>query len=155
MSGPAVTLDEGTSVHATAVVIGERGLLFVGPSGSGKTTTALRCMSSARTNGSHAALVADDGVILQVSGHRVIARCPEPIAGKAEIRGTGILPFAWRQNAVLEAVVMAAEPNGAGRLPLDNEVCGVGTSRLKLLRLNYRSPFDPLQVVLAALAAEA
>ena len=155
MVDTALTLAEGTPVHATAVIIGERGLLFIGPSGSGKTTTALRCMASARTSGTHAALVADDGVTLEVSGSRVIARCPEPIAGRAEIRGTGIFSFAWRQSAVLDAVVMAAIPEGAGRLPPDDEFCSVGTSRLKLLRLDYRSPLDPLEVILAALVAGA
>ncbi|WP_158285657.1 HPr kinase/phosphorylase [Pseudohoeflea suaedae] len=154
MNDPALTLAEGAPVHATAVVIGERGLLLTGASGSGKTTTALRCMSSARTTGTHAALIADDGVNLAVSGGRVIARCPQPIAGRAEIRGTGIFSFAWRQSAVLEAVVMAASPEGAGRLPPDDEFCMIGTCRLKLIRVDYRSPVDPLQVILSALAAK-
>lgn len=150
MPKPAVILAEGPAVHATAVVIGERAFLFTGPSGAGKTTTALRCLSSAKLSGLHTALIADDGVILECAGDRVVARCPEQIAGMAEIRGSGIHTFPWRPAAVLSAVVAPAQPAGETRLPAEGETCGIGALELRLLRVDYRSPLDPLAVLEAA-----
>ncbi|MBA70739.1 MAG: serine/threonine protein kinase [Rhizobiales bacterium] len=150
MPDPALILAEGTAVHATAVVIGEQAFLFTGPSGAGKTTTALRCLSSAKLAGLNAALIADDGVILDCTGGRAVARCPASIAGLAEIRGSGIYGFPWRAAAVLTAVVAPAEPAGETRLPAEGEICRVGALELRLLRIDYRSPLDPRSVLEAA-----
>ncbi|RWH23488.1 MAG: HPr kinase/phosphorylase, partial [Mesorhizobium sp.] len=38
MSDPAV---KSENIHATAILIGDRGVLITGPSGAGKTTLAL------------------------------------------------------------------------------------------------------------------
>ena len=148
-----LVLEEGTPVHGTAIVIGEAAFLFTGPSGSGKTTTALRCLAAAGGRQRHAALIADDGVVLEVSGDRVIARRPAAIAGLAEIRGSGIYAFPSRAAVVLSAVVAPAEPAGEGRLPPEDEACRVGAQELKLLRIDYRSPLDPFFVIEMALPA--
>jgi len=74
-----------TTIHATAVEIGGRGLLILGPSGSGKSSLALALM------GLGARLVADDRVILRAEGSRLVAECPAPIQGRIEARGIGIL----------------------------------------------------------------
>ena len=55
--------------------------------------------------------------------------------------------------AVLSAVVAPAEPAGEGRLPPEDETCRVGAHELKLLRIDYRSPLEPLFVIEAALSA--
>jgi serine kinase of HPr protein (carbohydrate metabolism regulator) len=148
-----LVLAEGTPAHATAIVVGEAAFLFTGPSGSGKTTTALRCLVGAEARGQNAALIADDGVILDIAHERVIARRPRQIAGLAEIRGSGIFAFSSRQAAVLFAVIAPATPEGEGRLPPEGETCRVGALELKLLRIDYRSPLDPLSVIEAALLA--
>ncbi len=150
-----VVLDEDVPVHATAIIAGESAYIFTGPSGSGKTTTALRCLGSARRRGGHAALIADDGVILEGAGGRIVARCPPQITGLSEIRGSGIFAFPCRAAAVLSAVIAPAEPAGEGRLPSENETCRIGAHELKLLRLDYRSPLDPLSVIEAALLRRA
>lgn len=74
-----------TSIHASAVEIGGRGLLILGPSGSGKSSLALGLMAM------QARLVADDRVILSVEDGCLIAECPAPLAGRIEARGIGIL----------------------------------------------------------------
>ena len=55
--------------HATAVVLGDRGIVIAGEPGMGKTQLALDLISHARTQGRFARLVADDQIFL--SAHRV------------------------------------------------------------------------------------
>lgn len=74
-----------TTIHASAVEIGGRGLLILGPAGSGKSSLSLALMALG------ARLVADDRVILCVQGDRLIADCPESLQGRIEARGIGIL----------------------------------------------------------------
>jgi HPr kinase/phosphorylase len=73
------------TVHATCVCVDGKGLLILGPSGAGKSSLALQMM------GLGARLVADDRVDLVRCDDRVIARCPQPLAGLIEARGLGIL----------------------------------------------------------------
>lgn len=73
------------SVHASAVAVAGRGLLILGPSGSGKSSLALAMMAQG------ARLVADDRVLLRCESGRLVADCPESLAGRIEARGVGIL----------------------------------------------------------------
>jgi serine kinase of HPr protein (carbohydrate metabolism regulator) len=73
------------TVHATCVAIGWRGVLIRGRSGSGKSDLALRLIDRG------ARLVSDDYTILIENGGRILARAPETIAGKLEVRGVGIV----------------------------------------------------------------
>ena len=77
------------TVHASCVAIGETAVLLEGPSGAGKSDLAFRLIDRG------AMLVSDDYTLLVRSGDRLIARPPERIAGKIEIRGVGLvdLPF--------------------------------------------------------------
>lgn len=72
-------------VHATCVALQDVGLLLRGPSGAGKSDLALRLMDGG------ARLVADDQVLLEAQGGRLIAQPPALLAGKLEVRGIGIL----------------------------------------------------------------
>lgn len=139
--------ETGAPVHATAIVVGETGVLFVGPSGSGKSVTALRCLASAHARGLHAALIADDRTILDVAHGRVLARCPTAIVGRAEIRGTGLVDLAFRKSALLSLVVAPGEPTGADRLPLFGEVAEIGGVRLPVTRFFNDLPLDPLEIL--------
>lgn len=140
-------LATGAPVHATAIVVGETGVLFVGPSGSGKSITALRCLASAHARGLHAALVSDDRTILEVAHGRVIARCPAPIAGRAEIRGTGLVDLAFRKSARISLVVAPGEPAGAGRLPPSGETAEIGGVLLPVTRFFNDLRLDPLEIL--------
>ncbi|WP_235829885.1 HPr kinase/phosphorylase [Frigidibacter oleivorans] len=73
------------NLHATCVAEGGRGLLILGPSGAGKSGLALTLMAAG------ARLVADDRVDLHREGDRLIASCPEPLRGRIEARGVGLL----------------------------------------------------------------
>lgn len=72
-------------IHATTVAINGRGLVILGPSGAGKSAVALQLMAVG------ALLVADDRTDLRLSADRLIAQAPQPLLGKIEARGVGIL----------------------------------------------------------------
>ncbi len=148
MTGLSVTA--GEPVHATSIVVGQTGLLFLGPSGSGKSSTAFACLSEAMALGWHAALVADDRTILTMHGDRCIASCPDPIRGLLELRGTGIIPFRHVDRAVMHVAVALAEPSAATRLPLETETFSCGGAAIPLMRLWHDGAAGPLSRLRAA-----
>lgn len=102
------------NLHATAVVLGDRGVLITGPSGSGKTTLALALIES---EAGHAALVSDDQCLLEGCHGRLIARAPDSISGLVEVRGLGPAPIDARREAVIDLVVELTPPDQAERMP--------------------------------------
>ena len=79
-------MTEATSVHGTAIVLGDRGVLIRGASGSGKTALSLELLARARAAGVHAALVCDDQVLISAHRGRIIAKAATAIAGLIETR---------------------------------------------------------------------
>lgn len=110
-----------SNLHATAIVIGTRGILFLGPSGAGKSLLALACIDAARQAGQFSALIADDQVFLENANGRIIAKRPPAIAGMLEIRHSGIVTLADVDAAVLHMAVSIVKRNDAERLPPDLE----------------------------------
>ena len=110
---------EGDSgnVHATALVVGETGVLITGPSGSGKSRLAMDFLQAAAAAGRFTALVSDDQVMLAVAGGRVIASAPQSTSGLIELRGTGILRVPVLGRAVMQLAVAATPEDKAQRLP--------------------------------------
>ncbi|WP_374469515.1 HPr kinase/phosphorylase [Phenylobacterium sp.] len=85
-----------------------RGVLIEGPSGSGKSDLMLRTLEQGFR------LVADDRVLLWVSGGRLFGRAPAPLQGLLEVRGVGIRRFEALPFAEVALVVRAGAPE---RLP--------------------------------------
>lgn len=146
----------GTNIHATAIVIRSRGLLFIGPSGSGKSSVALSCLMAARDHGLFAALIADDQVFVSTVNGRIVARRPSSIAGFAELRGAGIVAVASLPSALLDCAILPVQPPFGERVPPETESHALpdgGT--LPLLRLPLMAglrPFDGLRFLLAKTA---
>jgi serine kinase of HPr protein (carbohydrate metabolism regulator) len=141
------------NIHATAIVIGTRGLLFVGPSGSGKSKLAFACIATSRRRGSFAALIADDRVVITRAGDRLVASCPPSITGLLELRGSGIVQIETVASAVLDLAVTVISLPHSDRLPSDNErfdIAGMGD--LPLLRID-RDSSTPLAVLAALMPA--
>lgn len=92
MTGPIV---QPQNIHATALLIGERGILVSGASGSGKTTLALTLIDHCRQRGMFARLVGDDQLFVEAHAGRLLCRAPATIEGLAEVSGLGPrkLPF--------------------------------------------------------------
>jgi len=135
------------NIHATAIVIGKRGLLFTGPSGSGKSMLAFTCIAAARRQGTSAALVGDDQVFVSRQGERLVAHRPEATAGLIELRGSGIVRIESVPEVVLDLAIRVISLPEDERLPPENErfpVAGLG--ELPLVRIWSGMP-DPLAVI--------
>ncbi|MGB8843426.1 MAG: RNase adapter RapZ [Aliidongia sp.] len=100
-----------TTIHATAVAVGGRGILLRGPPGAGKSDLALRLIASG------AALIADDQVLLRRVGDRILAAPPASIAGLIELRGVGIRRLPFRMDIPIALVVDLVAPDRVERLP--------------------------------------
>lgn len=141
------------AVHATAVAIGEAGVLIRGVSGAGKSRLALAVLAEARRQGLFARLICDDRVRLTLSGGRLLAHAHPAVAGMIEERGTGILTLAHEASAVVRAVVDLVDPRAGlpPRLPgareKTAEIGGVHLPRLSLVQ--SRPAADAAQRVLA------
>jgi HPr kinase/phosphorylase len=145
------------SIHASAVVVGESGVLLRGASGAGKSSLALGLITAAERAGRFARLVGDDRIELRRSCGRLIARGHPRIGGKVERRGQGILEIAYEPAAVARLVVDLLSPEDASRYPDDAdpqvELCGV---RLPALALRVDSAaYDCALIVLAHLQRSA
>ena len=95
-------------VHGTCVALGRTAALLRGPSGSGKSDLALRFLFLARRGPAALEppiLVADDQVWLVRNGERLLARPPDTIRGKMEVRGVGIVEVKSLLEAELVLVV--------------------------------------------------
>lgn len=123
----------GASIHASAVLIGALGILIRGPSGAGKSTLVWQIISGAHDAATFVRLIADDRVVLSVSGNRVLARPVEALAGRIEIRGLGIRRLIHEPAGVIGLVVDLGDPD-AGRLPdgaaMTTTLAGVQLPRL-------------------------
>jgi HPr kinase/phosphorylase len=129
--------DGWTGLHATALIVGERGLLLRGPAGSGKSGLALALIAGAREMATFAALIGDDRVFLRVQAGRLLARGAPGFAGMIERRGEGIVTVRHAESAVVRLVVDLAERGATiARIPGDGEafveVLGVRVARVRL-----------------------
>jgi HPr kinase/phosphorylase len=126
-----------TSLHATALIVGERGLLVRGPAGAGKSGLALALIAHARENGTFAALVGDDRVFLRACAGRLLASGAPDFAGMIERRGEGVVAVRHAQSAVARLMVdLAARGKTVARMPGEGEefaeVLGVRLPRIRL-----------------------
>lgn len=137
--------EDEARLHATAVLVGEHGVLIRGPSGAGKSRLALGLIAR------HGArLIGDDQVLVAARHGRLLARGHPALAGLIERRGQGLLTLPAERHAVIHLVV---DREAAPRLPPVNHervlIHGV------LLRRISVSPDDddPVTSVVAELGA--
>ena len=144
-------------VHATALVIGEAGVLIRGGAGAGKTALALACIATVRSQGRFAALVSDDRVCLLLLHGRLVARVHPAIAGQVERRGLMIEAAGHLPSAVLRLVVdLVSDPQQAAKLP---RLPWTGPSKTPILTVQLphlpldagRQRADQVALILAAL----
>jgi len=103
-------------VHASAVLIGQGGVLIRGTAGSGKSSLALALLAD-----DGASLVADDQVLLAAAHGRLVAATPDGIAGLIEVRGQPIARLPWVSPVVVDLVVDLAPREACPRLPLADD----------------------------------
>jgi HPr kinase/phosphorylase len=94
--------------HGSAVARGGAGILLLGGPGSGKSDLALRLIQIGFV------LVADDRVC--IAGRR--ASAPELLRGMLEVRGLGLLRFAFEEAELALVVRLVGDVRDVPRLPL-------------------------------------
>jgi serine kinase of HPr protein (carbohydrate metabolism regulator) len=141
-AGAQADAEPATYIHATALVIGEAGILIRGPSGCGKSRLALDLITEAKRRGLFARLVGDDRIAIAARGGRLVARPHPAISGQIESRGEGILDLGCEYAAVIRLVVeMAGEaPTAPVRLPEAPARASLCAVELPLLRLAGQGP---------------
>jgi HPr kinase/phosphorylase len=102
------------SMHASAVLLRETGILIRGASGSGKSSIAHDLL---RANPDTAHLVADDRVIVSVLHGRIIADAPASLAGLLEVRGLGLVKLPYIAPVVIRLIVDLVAPEKCERMP--------------------------------------
>jgi serine kinase of HPr protein (carbohydrate metabolism regulator) len=107
-------------------------VLLRGPSGSGKSDLALRLIDGG------ARLVADDQTELADEGGEIMARAPDAIAGRIEIRGLGIVSCPSIACAPLRLVADLVVPAAVERMPEERTCCYLG----RALPLIAVAPFE-------------
>src|SRR5487761_2747964 len=105
-------------IHATAILLRQRGVLLRGRSGAGKSALALALMESEWQLGHFAALIGDDRVDVRAVHGRLIATGHPAIRGVIERRGIGIEPVPAEGSGVIALLVdISAAENEQTRLP--------------------------------------
>ncbi|WGD53246.1 HPr kinase/phosphatase C-terminal domain-containing protein [Bradyrhizobium sp. CB1650] len=142
--------EDGPSVHASAVKVGNLAVLIRGPSGSGKSRLAFDLIMAGRSGVVEmAVLVGDDRVHLATVGDEIEVRPARMLAGLIEIRGLGIRRCDFVERATVGLVVDLAASD-AERLPppdaLKTRIFGV-----EIPRIPVASDYSPLPLVVAAL----
>lgn len=93
------------NIHATALLVEGKGILFRGPSGSGKSLLALYLLDVMTSRGRDAVLVSDDRVDIELMDKTILLHTPDAIAGLIELRGHGIVRRPHRSGVTLDLVV--------------------------------------------------
>ena len=143
---------ETVSVHASAVLAGNRAVLIRGAAGTGKSRLALALLGAAATGMLRfARLVGDDRVHIEPCHGRLLVRPAPSLAGLIEVRGVGIRRLDYEPAAIVGLVVDLGAKD-AQRLPQPGETVIEGVN---LPRLAVAASADPLQLVLVFLAVPA
>jgi serine kinase of HPr protein (carbohydrate metabolism regulator) len=145
---------ESPSIHASAVLVGDRAVLIRGRSGSGKSRLAFDLILAGRAGLiAPATLIGDDRVHLEAVEQGLLVRPAAVIAGLIEIRGLGLRRCAFAAEALV-GLVVDLEAADAERLPqpsaLRTAIAGV-----ELPRIPVASDYAALPLVVAALTTAA
>ena len=143
-----------STIHGSAVLVGDRAVLITGPSGTGKSRLAFDLLLAGKAGQiDPVRLVGDDRLYLTAEGGRLLVRPGRNLEGLIEIRGLGIR----RCDHVGEAVVgllVALAATDAGRMP-DSAALQATLLGIKLPRIPVGDGFPALPLVLAALTTTA
>jgi serine kinase of HPr protein (carbohydrate metabolism regulator) len=139
------------------VALGRTAALLRGPSGSGKSDLALRFLFLARRGPAALEapiLVADDQVCLVRNDGRILAKSPDTIRGKMEVRGVGIVEVKSLMEAELALVVDLMPAAEIERLPEGNAKARLLGIELPLVALFPWETSAPIKLAIALARAK-
>lgn len=139
--------------HCSVVEIAGCGIAIEGPSGSGKTSLVFGLIEQCKLRGLDACFVCDDQALIEISGKHVIAHAPETTAGKAELRGFGIVEIEYKTHTRISVVVRLVEDAQIERMP-EPETCRLLGVELPLIRVPRRHETAAARIVLAWIEQE-
>ena len=113
-----------------------RGVLIEGPSGAGKSDLALRALAEGFQ------LVADDRVLLWISGGRLFGRAPDVLRGALEVRGLDVVPM---PVVAMAEVILVARAGAGERIP-DVQSVAVLELPIPLIELDLRELSAPAKL---------
>ena len=143
-------MTDGASVHASAVLVGDRAVLIRGPSGAGKSRLAFDLILAGRAGQLPATiLVGDDRVHLDTVAGQLWVRPARELAGLIEVRGLGIRRCDYAGEAVVGLVVDLAADD-AERLPPPGSL-SIDINGVLLPRIPVGTRIAPLPLIAAAL----
>ena len=141
---------DNASVHASAVMVGDRAVLIRGPSGSGKSRLAFAMILAGRAGQMPAtALIGDDRIILSANDGEVSVKGVPELAGMIEIRGLGIRKCEFVATGTV-GLVVDLDASDAERLP-PPKAMKTTLSGLELPRIPVAKGQDPLPLVVGFL----
>ena len=141
---------KGPSVHASAVLVGDRAVLIRGPSGAGKSRLAFDLILAGRSGQlPEAILVGDDRVHLDTAGGQLWVRPARELAGLIEIWGLGIRRCDFATEAAV-GLVVDLDAADAERLP-QSQALQTHLNGVLLPRIPVAKGFAPIPLVVAAL----
>lgn len=145
-----MTPKDNASIHASAVMVGDRAVLIRGPSGSGKSRLAFALILAGRAGQIPAAtLIGDDRIILSSNGGRLHAQGVSELAGMIEIYGLGIRTCDSTAGGTVAVIVdLAAED--AERLP-SRKALKTALKGIELPRIPVAKGHDALPLVVGFL----
>ena len=147
-------MTQGASVHASAVLVGDRAVLIRGPSGAGKSRLAFDLILAGRAGQlPPAILVGDDRVHLDTVAGQLWVRPARELAGLIEVRGLGIRNCDYIGEAVVGLIVDLAASD-AERLP-PPEALSIRLNGVELPRIPIGIGYEALPLIAAALTTTA
>jgi serine kinase of HPr protein (carbohydrate metabolism regulator) len=141
---------EAATIHASAVLVGNKAALIRGPAGAGKSQLVWDLLQAAAKGAlPFARLVADDRAHIETRAGRLLVRPSPALASMIEIRGLGIRHLDHEPLAAVALVVdLAAED--AARHP-NREAGATVIGGVSLPRLAVAAGMPALPMVLAFL----
>jgi HPr kinase/phosphorylase len=142
------------NIHASAVVVGEAGIIIRGRAGRGKSALALALISLASERGLFARLIGDDRIILRRRGDKVLVSGAPAVQGLVEHRGFGLMKIDFEPLAVARYVIdLVDEGETVARMPETREenamLLGVELQRLTFD--DFSRPFERARAALSVL----
>lgn len=128
------------AIHATAVAVGDAGVLIRGRSGAGKSSLALALIDLGEILGPHTRLVGDDRVFVTARAGSLVVEPHPAILGRIERRGFGITTVPHQPTAPVRLVVDFVDTDGACDIPprmpdggdLSTSLVGIALPRIAL-----------------------